>query len=39
LSGKVATVTGGSQVIGFTTVKKFSENRATVVITTKDQKD
>ena len=36
LSGKVAIVTGGSQGIVFATAKNFSENRVTVMITTKD---
>ena len=37
LSGKTAIVTGGSRGIGFATAKILSENRATVVMTSKDQ--
>ena len=36
LFGKIAIVTGGSRGIGFSIAKKFSENGANVVITSKD---
>ncbi|NNL58385.1 MAG: SDR family oxidoreductase [Nitrosopumilus sp.] len=38
LSGKVALVTGGSRGIGFAIAKKFSENGAFIIITSKDAK-